>query len=51
MGISVLVLLLKIIASKHRLDFVKKKKVNFKFSKNIGISPKIVDVVDDTSEK
>ena len=46
-----LVLLLKIIEIRHRLDFVKIKKVNLKISKNIGIFLKIADAVDDNSEK
>jgi len=46
----VLVLLLKIIEIRHRLDFKIKIKVNLKISKNIGIFLKIADVVDDTSE-
>ena len=45
------VLLLKLIQIKHRLDFVKLKKVDFKFSFDIGVFLEIAHVIDDTSGK
>ena len=52
MGVPVLVLLLNLFQNKHHLDFDKiKKKVNFKFSKNIGGFLKMAQVIDGTTGK
>ena len=49
MGVLVLVLQINLIQIKHRLDFVKIKKI--KFLKNISVFLKIAHVIDDTSGK